>query len=489
MKILSIVGARPNFMKVAPLHRAFQQYPQVESKILHTGQHYDEKMSDIFFSQLGLPESHYHLGVGSGSHTWQTAHVMLKFEEVLKAEKPDLVLVVGDVNATVACSIVAVKMGIPVAHVEAGLRSGDRTMPEEVNRIITDSIARYLFVTEQSGMVNLAKEGVPDERVFFVGNVMIDSLVHYREKAAGVALEAIVGSASGVDGFPPGMEKKYGVDRFPTGMENKYDVDGFPRRIGAGSTGMENERDADRFPPGMENKYGVDRFPTGMENKYDADGFPRRIGAGSAGMEKERDADVPKAFGTTGMTNKGYILMTMHRPANVDNKEGLEAILQIIEDALQHQPVVFPIHPRTENSFKQHGLWDKLILLCNSPKKKASSSNSQFSILNSQLFILPPQGYLEFLKLMENAALIITDSGGIQEETTYLQVPCMTFRDSTERPVTVELGTNFLMKDLNPITVKAQMVAILEGKVKKGVIPPLWDGCAAERIAEILFNH
>jgi UDP-N-acetylglucosamine 2-epimerase (non-hydrolysing) len=432
LKILSIVGARPNFMKVAPLHRAFQQFPQVESKILHTGQHYDEKMSDIFFNQLGMPEPHYHLGVGGGSHTWQTANVMLKVEEVLEAEKPDLVLVVGDVNATVACSLVAVKMGIPVAHVEAGLRSGDRTMPEEVNRIITDSIASFLFVTEQSGMVNLAKEGVPDERVFFVGNVMIDSLVHFREKAAGVSLEGIIAGTFGVDGFPTGMTKK--------------GADGFPRRTGTGSTGMENNRDVDTC------------LPTGRDSLRE-------------------------------WKNKAYILMTMHRPHNVDNEQGLRSILQIIADALEHKSVVFPIHPRTENSFKQFGLWDKLILLCNSPPKKASSSNSQFSILNSQLFILPPQGYLEFLKLMKNAALIITDSGGIQEETTFLQVPCMTFRDSTERPVTVELGTNFLMKDLNPITVKVQMEAILEGKVKKGTIPPLWDGKAAERIAEILVEH
>lgn len=360
MKILNVVGARPNFMKVAPLHRAFQAYPQIESKILHTGQHYDFQMSDIFFTQLGMPEPHFHLGVGGGSHTFQTANVMLKFEEVLIEEKPDVVLVVGDVNATVACSLVAVKMGIPVAHVEAGLRSGDRTMPEEINRIVTDAISDYLFVTEHSGLVGLAKENIADEKIFFVGNVMIDSLVHFREKA----MQAMV-----------------------------------------------------------------------LEDLQ--------------------------------LQSKDYILMTMHRPHNVDNAEGLSSIIQIIKYATAHKEVVFAIHPRTANNAKKMGLYDELEQI-------------------KGLKLVGPQGYLEFLKLMDHAALIITDSGGIQEETTYLQVPCMTFRDTTERPITVELGTNFLMSDLNPETVKIQMEAILNGNAKQGVIPPFWDGKAAERIARIL---
>lgn len=363
MKILSVVGARPNFMKIAPLHRAFSKHPKITSKIVHTGQHYDEKMSDIFFNQLGLPKPHFHLGIGGGSHTHQKAHVMLAFEKILLKEQPDLVLVVGDVNPTPACSIVSVKMGIKTVHVEAGLRSGDRSMPEEINRIITDAICDQLFITEQSGMINLAKEGVPDSKVNFVGNVMIDSLIYYREKA-----------------------------------------------------------------------------------------------------KKEMILEQLK------VTPKEYILMTMHRPSNVDNKKNLEDILEIIENAASHKTVVFPMHPRTSNNLKKFGLEDRLNEIQN-------------------LSILGPQGYLQFLKLMDNAALIITDSGGIQEETTYLQVPCMTFRDSTERPITVELGTNVLMADLNPETVRIQMEKILSGEIKEGVIPPLWDGNTADRISNILYNQ
>jgi UDP-N-acetylglucosamine 2-epimerase (non-hydrolysing) len=362
LKILNIVGARPNFMKIAPLHRAFSKHPHIVSKILHTGQHYDEKMSDIFFNQLELPQPDFYLGIGGGSHTYQKAHVMLAFEKILEKEKPDVVLVVGDVNATAACSIVAVKMGVKTVHVEAGLRSGDRRMPEEINRMITDVICDHLFVHEQSGMVNLAKEGVADEKISFVGNVMIDSLIHYREKAK-----------------------------------------------------QESILEEIKIKP------------------------------------------------------KEYILITMHRPANVDNKSSLEDILEIIENAVQHKTVVFPMHPRTANNIKNFELENRLNSIEN-------------------LSILGPQGYLQFLKLMDNAALIITDSGGIQEETTYLQVPCMTFRDSTERPVTVELGTNILMKDLNPETVRIQMEKILNGETKKGIIPPLWDGHASERIAEVLVS-
>jgi UDP-N-acetylglucosamine 2-epimerase (non-hydrolysing) len=348
-------------MKIAPLHRVFEVHPKIKSsKIVHTGQHYDKKMSDVFFNQLRLPKPHFYLGIGGGSHTYQKANVMLAFEKILQEERPDVVLVVGDVNATTACSIVAVKMGIKTVHVEAGLRSGDRTMPEEVNRIITDAICDDLFITEHSGLVNLAKEGVADEKVHFVGNVMIDSLVYFRKKAT--------------------------------------------------------------------------------ENTILED---------------------------IGVKEKEYILMTMHRPHNVDNASSLKDILQIIKNAAAHKTVVFPIHPRTSNNMKRFGLYEELESIQN-------------------VILLEPQGYLQFLKLMDNAALIITDSGGIQEETTFLQVPCMTFRDTTERPVTVELGTNFLMQDLNPETVRIQMEAILAGNTKQGVIPTFWDGRAAERIAAIL---
>ncbi|WP_460636447.1 non-hydrolyzing UDP-N-acetylglucosamine 2-epimerase [Larkinella harenae] len=362
MKILNIVGARPNFMKVAPLHRAFQQYAAVQSIIVHTGQHYDAKMSDVFFSQLELPQPDYFLGIGGGSHAQQTARIMLAFETVMEKEQPDLVLVVGDVTSTIACAMVAVKLHVPVVHVEAGLRSNDRRMPEEINRILTDRISDQLFVTEQAGLDNLKREGVDDGKVHFVGNVMIDSLVHYRRKAA------------------------------------------------------ETET-----------------------------------------VEK------------LGLKSKEYVLMTMHRPANVDAEHGLRSILQIVEDTAQYKKVLFPIHPRTLSNIEKFGLANRLKSIAN-------------------LKLMEPQGYLEFLNLMEHAAILVTDSGGIQEETTFLQVPCLTFRDSTERPVTVELGTNQLLADLNPKTVHQKVIEILDGRAKKGTIPPLWDGQAAGRVAGVLFD-
>jgi UDP-N-acetylglucosamine 2-epimerase (non-hydrolysing) len=360
MKILNIVGARPNFMKVAPLHREFSKNPLIESKIIHTGQHFDAKMSDVFFDQLELPKPHYFLGIGGGTHTEATARTMIEFEKVLKLEGPDLVLVVGDVNATLACALVAVKEHIPVVHVEAGLRSGDRKMPEEINRIVVDNISDYLFVTEQDGLDNLKKEGVAEGKVFFVGNVMIDSLTYYHPKSK-----------------------------------------------------------------------------------------------------------VLNTMQEFGVKPKKFMLVTMHRPANVDTAEGLGSILEIIEKASEHLSVIFPIHPRTRNNFEKFGLSEKLKNIKN-------------------LILTEPQGYLEFLNLMDNAQLIITDSGGIQEETTFLQVPCLTFRDSTERPITVTLGTNHLLSDLNSKTVYQKLLEILAGNTKKGTIPPLWDGHTAERIAAIL---
>lgn len=360
MKILSIVGARPNFMKVAPLHRAFLASGRIDSKIIHTGQHYDARMSEVFFRQLELPQPDYYLGIGGGSHTQQTARIMLAFEEVLEAEKPDLVVVVGDVNSTVAATLTAVKMNVPVAHVEAGLRSGDRRMPEEINRLMTDAVSDFLFVTEHSALVHLAKEGVPDQKVHFTGNCMIDSLAHYRAKAAAT-----------------------------------------------------------------------------------------------------RSAEV------LGLNPKAYIVVTMHRPSNVDTPEGLEAILNILEKAAAHTSIVFPIHPRTRNNLERFGLGKRLAQI-------------------PRLQVLEPQGYLEFLHLLEHCAAVLTDSGGIQEETTYLQTPCLTFRESTERPVTVELGTNVLIGDLNPEKAYRALLPALEGRWKKGVIPPFWDGRAAERIAGVL---
>ena len=362
MKVINVVGARPNFIKIAPIHRALSKIDGVESLIVHTGQHYDERRSDIFFNQLELPKPHFYLGIGGGSHTYQKANVMLAFEKILNDHKPDLVLVVGDVNATAACSITAIKMGVKTVHVEAGLRSNDRKMPEEVNRIITDAICNDLFITEHSGLVNLAREGVDQSKIHFVGNVMIDSLVYFREKAS-----------------------------------------------------------------------------------------------------KE------EILKTLGLKPKEYVLMTMHRPSNVDNASSLQRILEIIRNTAAKKAIVFPVHPRTENNLKKFNLWEELQTIPN-------------------VHLLGPQGYLQFLNLMDNAALIITDSGGIQEETTFLQVPCITFRSSTERPITVELGTNVLMKNLNVDKVAHEANQVFDGNSEKGTIPPLWDGHAADRIAKILFE-
>ena len=357
---LSVVGARPNFMKVAPLHRALQQYTgSIQHRILHTGQHYDEKMSKVFFDDLELPAPDIYLGVGSGSHAEQTATVMIGFEKVLRDMQPDLVIVVGDVNSTLACSITASKLGIPVAHVEAGLRSFDRDMPEEINRLVTDVLSDYLFVTEQAGLDNLAREGVPPEKVFFVGHVMIDSLAHYLDKA----------------------RKSDSLARF--------------------------------------------------------------------GLEK-----------------RAYTLVTLHRPSNVDLADNLRKILRIFEELNSETRILFPVHPRTRHRLQETGL------------------AGAFAALEG-LTLCDPIGYLDFLALMDSAALVLTDSGGIQEETTFLQIPCITLRENTERPVTVAVGTNVLLGLNVDAVVKASREA-LHGRHKRGAIPELWDGHAADRIIDIL---
>ncbi|MDQ7818408.1 MAG: UDP-N-acetylglucosamine 2-epimerase (non-hydrolyzing) [Melioribacteraceae bacterium] len=363
MKIISVVGARPNFMKIAPVHRAIHKYNTLHSSlfihhlICHTGQHYDSNMSDQFFNDLELPSPDYYLGVGSGTHAVQTAKIMVEFEKVLNAENPDLVIIVGDVNSTIACSLTAVKMGIKVAHVEAGLRSFDRTMPEEINRILTDSISDFLFVTEKSGLDNLKREGVPDNKVFFVGNCMIDSLIHYLPKA--------------------------------------------------------------------ETSNVINNF---LLLPFD------------------------------------FILVTLHRPSNVDDPYRLKEILEFLCSLSNDQKVIFPVHPRTRNIMEAN----------------------QLQITDpSSLILTEPLGYIEFLSLMKNASLVITDSGGIQEETTYLQIPCVTLRSSTERPVTIDVGTNYLVgEDLDQAD--RIVTEILSGKSRKGQIPKLWDGKAAERIVSIL---
>lgn len=357
-KIISVVGARPNFMKVAPIHKAFQQYKnQFKHLICHTGQHYDDKMSKVFFEDLELPKPDYYLGIGSGTHAIQTANIMIEFEKVLLKELPDMVIVVGDVNSTIACTLTAVKLNIAVAHVEAGLRSFDREMPEEINRILTDTIADYLFVSEKSGLVNLKKEGIPDEKIFFVGNVMIDSLNHYLHKS-----------------------------------------------------------------------------------------------------------NNSKILTYLNINENNFVLVTLHRPSNVDDEKKLKSLVNLLNNISLKRKVVFPVHPRTKNNLNKFSLLEKL---------------------SSEVLLTDPIGYIDFLKLVKDAELILTDSGGIQEESTYLGVQCITIRTSTERPVTIDLGTNQIVGD---DFIRAEQVAIevLNGKNKPGKIPEKWDGKTAERIAKII---
>jgi len=361
LKILNIVGARPNLPKIAPLMREMQRHPEIEPILVHTGQHYDDKLSDIFFRQMGIPEPHVNLEVGSGSHASQTAEILKRIEPVLLDRKPDLVLVVGDVNSTIAVSLAAVKLGIRVAHVEAGLRSFDRTMPEEINRVLTDAIADYLFVTEEDGVKHLLQEGRSRECIFLVGNVMIDSLRHF---------------------LPVAQQSKIGDD---LGLKN--------------GTGW------------------------------------RRFG-----------------------------VLTLHRPSNVDSTEKLRQLLGAIDAVAAEMPVIFPVHPRTQQRLTEGGIRH-----------------------HPQLRLVPPVGYLDFLCLMSKSTLVLTDSGGIQEETTALGVPCLTLRENTERPITISEGTNLLV-GTHPAKIVAAARDILAGKGKPGGIPPLWDGHAAKRIVEILLS-
>ncbi len=357
-KIISVVGARPNFIKIAPVNKVLKTYSsRVKHIICHTGQHFDEKMSKVFFEDLELPKPDYNLEVHGGSHAEQTAKIMVEFEKVLLEEKPDLVIVVGDVNSTLACSITASKLHIKVAHIEAGLRSFDREMPEEINRILTDVISDFLFVTEDSGLENLDHEGIDKSKVHFVGNVMIDSLYHYLPK-----------------------------------------------------------------------------------------------------IEKSNILKELK------LTSKDYILFTFHRPRNVDSKIYLTELVDSINQLARRSTCVFPVHPRTANKLQEFGLNTKL---------------------HSNIIITEPIGYIDFMCLVKSARLIITDSGGIQEESTYLGVQCITVRDNTERPVTVKVGTNQLIgRKLSKVINAANK--ILDNDLKKGNIPELWDGKAAERIIDIL---
>ena len=361
LKVINVVGARPNFMKVAPLVEAMKRRErEFTPLVVHTGQHYDSMMSEAFFRDLDLPEPDLYLNVGSGSHAAQTAAVMERFEPVVLQEKPDWVVVVGDVNSTLACALVCVKLGVKVAHVEAGLRSRDRTMPEEFNRLLTDQIADLLFTPSQDADDNLRKEGIPEERIRFVGNIMIDSLYKH--------------------------------------------------------------------------------------------------------LAPSKDSMIRE---TLGLFDTDYAVLTLHRPSNVDEPETFSRILDAVEEISRRLPIVFPVHPRTRRMLADFGLADRV------EHAKA-------------LRVIEPLGYLDFLSLYSRARLVLTDSGGIQEETTVLGIPCLTLRENTERPVTVEMGTNIIV-GTDPSRIKNAAFASLGGsRTESHQVPPLWDGHTAERILDEL---
>jgi len=355
-----VAGARPNFMKLAPLARALDARRDVlDYRIVHTGQHYDREMSDVFFAELGIPQPHHHLGAGGGTHAEQTARVMLAFEQLCMSAPPRAVVVVGDVNSTLACSIVAKKLCLPVAHVEAGLRSGDERMPEEINRVVTDAISDWFFVTEPSGMENLLREGHAARKIHHVGHVMADNVLYQRDM-----------------------------------------------------------------------------------------------------LERQPSQDA--ALAAYKATHARYGVVTLHRPSNVDDAQAFSRIARALAEVSRSLPLVFPVHPRTR------------------------ANMDKFDIrLGDGVTLLPPLAYMPFLDLWKDAAVVLTDSGGLQEETTSLGVPCLTLRENTERPITVSEGSNVLVGS-DPQRIVHEVSEILAGRGKQGRRPALWDGCAAQRIAEVL---
>lgn len=357
--IYLVAGARPNFMKIAPIARALEKTAEKFTyRIVHTGQHYDREMSQVFFEELGIPEPHHNLECGGGSHAEQTAKIMVAFERVCASQRPDCVVVVGDVNSTLACSIASKKLHIPVAHVEAGLRSGDRSMPEEINRIVTDSISDWFFCTEPAGVNNLLAEGKPSESVFHVGHVMVDNLLYQRNRLSDTALSI------------------------------------------------------------------------------------------ETHVCKRR--------------HESYGVVTLHRPSNVDDAKTLSGIFRALNAIAEKLPLIFPVHPRTRSNMDKFGI-----------------------AINANIELTAPMSYMKFLDLWKGAALVLTDSGGLQEETTALDVPCLTLRKNTERPITVTQGTNSVV-GTNADAIIAEAARILSGKGKAGRRPELWDGCSAERIVSQL---
>jgi UDP-N-acetylglucosamine 2-epimerase (non-hydrolysing) len=359
-KIISVVGARPNFIKIASIDREIKTYSDIDHEICHTGQHFDETMSDVFFEQLGISQPHYNLGISGGTHAKQVAAIMIAFEGVLLEEKPDMIIVPGDVNSTLAAALTAAKIGIPIAHVESGLRSFDRSMPEEINRILTDQLSDLLFVTEKSGVDNLLKEGIDRSKIFFTGNVMIDSLVNCAN-----------------------------------------------------------------------------------------------------------DLHANEIFDVVGVEKKNYIIATFHRPSNVDDPDKLRELVVFLNWLATNAKLILPLHPRTESSLKRFNL---------------------MRLVNSEIVLTDPLSYFDFVSLISEAKLVVTDSGGIQEETTYLRVPCITVRNNTERPITCELGTNILA-GTSFQHVKGLVEKVMNTQRTSGKIPELWDGKAGERICKILHDH
>lgn len=378
IKVIHIVGARPNFMKIAPLMREMSRYPQKFDQLLvHTGQHYDEEMSKSFFKDLRLTEPDIYLGVGSGTHAEQTGKIMIEFERVCFQEKPDLVIVVGDVNSTIACCLVAAKLCIPIAHIEAGLRSFDRTMPEEINRVLTDQISDYLFTTCEDTNQNLIKEGIPENKIFFVGNTMIDTLLNHME-------------------------------------------------IAKNSTILEK-----------------------------------------LGLRKNNNI-------------KKYAVVTLHRPSNVDNPKILKGIFNALNELAREISIIFPAHPRTIKQIKNF----KLQEISNFEENCLSN---ELRKTNRNILTIPPLSYLGFLCLMSNATIVLTDSGGIQEETTILGIPCLTLRSNTERPITVKDGTNVVVGN-DPDKIINTAINTIKNQNSRKKIPKYWDGKAAERIIKILLT-